>query len=183
MNIDDNKHMQWARELTYATSPATKPLIDNDFRAVGRFLTVTESARFRTSRSDGTTSTVGWTRPSRTGPWRRYGPSVPARCTIIPGNGGGSAADAIVKNAFTRSDCIIKTPSNNPFTAVAIARTMCEMAPDHPITKHVTVAYWRGGDEEFERRLYQPHNIEKSWPGVDSLASSTSPATSSRAWS
>ena len=29
---------------------------------------------------------------------------------IIPGNGGGSAADAIVKNAFTRSDCIIKTP-------------------------------------------------------------------------
>jgi hypothetical protein len=36
LNIDDNKHMQWARELTYATSPATKPLIDNDFRAVGR---------------------------------------------------------------------------------------------------------------------------------------------------
>src|SRR6202021_1337306 len=90
---------------------------------------------------------------------------------IIPGNGGGSAANAIVKNAFTRSDCIIKTPSNNPYSAVAIARPMCEMAPDHPITKHVTVAYWRGGDEELERRLYQPHNIEKilAWGGFASV--------------
>ena len=79
--------------------------------------------------------------------------------------------DAIIRNAFTRSDCIIKTPSNNPFSAVAIGRTMCEMAPDHPITKHVAVAYWRGGDKEIEQRLYQPHNIEKivAWGGFASV--------------
>jgi hypothetical protein len=90
---------------------------------------------------------------------------------IIPGNGMLGAAQTIIKCAFTRSDCIIKTPSNNPFAAVAIGRTMSEMAPDHPITKHVAIAYWRGGDEEFERRLYQPHNIEKivAWGGFASV--------------
>jgi hypothetical protein len=171
LNINDNEHMQWARELTYATSPATKPLIDNDFRGVGRFF---ERDRVRqvADKQIGLDYLNGWvdsTLPDGTvASVRAFG----ARALhIIPGNGGGSAANAIVKNAFTRSDCIIKTPSNNPFSAVAIARTMCEMAPDHPITKHVTVAYWRGGDEELERRLYQPHNIDKilAWGGFASV--------------
>src|ERR1700741_5318121 len=48
---------------------------------------------------------------------------------------------------------------------------MCDMAPDHPITKHVAVAYWRGGDEALEARLYQPHNLEKivAWGGFASV--------------
>jgi Acyl-CoA reductase (LuxC) len=171
LNINDNEHMQWARELTYATSPATKPLIDNDFRGVARFFN-RDRVRHVADKQIGLDYLNGWvdsTLPDGTvASVRAFG----ARALhIIPGNGGGSAANAIVKNAFTRSDCIIKTPSNNPFSAVAIARTMCEMAPDHPITKHVTVAYWRGGDEELERRLYQPHNIDKilAWGGFASV--------------
>ena len=72
---------------------------------------------------------------------------------------------------MTRSDCIIKLPSNDPFTAIAICKTMCEMAPDHPLTKHCAVGYWRGGDSEVERTIYQPHNIEKiiAWGGYDSV--------------
>lgn len=48
---------------------------------------------------------------------------------------------------------------------------MCDMAPDHPITRHFAVAYWRGGDPEVEDRLYQPHNIEKitAWGGLAGL--------------
>jgi hypothetical protein len=70
-----------------------------------------------------------------------------------------------------RSDAIIKAPSNDPFTALAIARTMIDMAPDHPITKHLTVAYWKGGDQTFEERLYQPQNLEKivAWGGYASM--------------
>ena len=70
-----------------------------------------------------------------------------------------------------RSDAIIKAPSNDPFTALAIARTMVEMAPDHPLTKHLSVAYWKGGDQAFEERLYQPQNLEKivAWGGFNSM--------------
>jgi Acyl-CoA reductase (LuxC) len=168
-----NEHMQWARELTYAPSPQTKPLIDNNFRAVSSFFRparVSEIADrtigldhlnswVETTLADGTVSSV-----------RAFGSRA---LHIIPGNGGGpaSAVGTIIRNAITRSDCIIKTPSNNPFTAVAIARTMCEIAPDHPLTKHVAVAYWRGGDEELEARLCQPHNIDKlvAWGGLASV--------------
>ena len=43
--------------------------------------------------------------------------------------------------------------------------------PDHPVTKHLAVAYWRGGDEALESRIYQPHNIEKicAWGGFASV--------------
>jgi len=41
------------------------------------------------------------------------------------------------------------------------------MAPDHPITRHVSVAYWKGGDTAVEEHLYDPRRIEKiiAWGG------------------
>ena len=44
---------------------------------------------------------------------------------------------------------------------------MIDMAPDHPITRHVSVAYWKGGDERIEAALYDPRRIEKivAWGG------------------
>jgi len=90
---------------------------------------------------------------------------------IIAGNVPIVGVATIVRNALTRSDAIIKSPSNDPLTTAAIARTMIDMAPTHPLTKHVTVAYWKGGDKAFEERLYQPKNIEKivAWGGFASI--------------
>lgn len=50
-------------------------------------------------------------------------------------------------------------------------RSLCEYAPDHPVTRHLSVAYWKGGDESFERRFYLPANIEKilAWGGFASV--------------
>ena len=44
---------------------------------------------------------------------------------------------------------------------------MIDMAPDHPITRHVSVAYWKGGDQRIEAHLYDPRRIEKivAWGG------------------
>jgi len=90
---------------------------------------------------------------------------------ITAGNVPTIAAISLLRNVITRSDMIIKTPSNDPLTAVALARTMIEMAPDHPITKHISVAYWKGGDADIEAALYQPKNIEKivAWGGLASI--------------
>jgi hypothetical protein len=168
-----NEHMQWARGLTYAPSPQTKPLIDNNFRAVSSFFQPDRVSEIA-DRTIGLDHLNGWAettlRDGTASSVRAFGART---LHIIPGNGGGpaSAAGTIIRNAITRSDCIIKTPSNNPFTAVAIAMTMCEMAPDHPLTRHVAVAYWRGGDEELEAQLCQPHNIDKlvAWGGLASV--------------
>jgi hypothetical protein len=90
---------------------------------------------------------------------------------IIAGNHPVPALLAIIRNALTRSDAIIKLPSNDPLLALAVARTMCDMAPDHPITKHLAVAYWKGGDIEIEKRVYNPASVEKivAWGGFSSI--------------
>ena len=90
---------------------------------------------------------------------------------IVAGNAPGTSLLTVARNAITRSDAIIKTPSNDPLTAAAIARTMIDMAPDHPLTRHLSVAYWKGGDERVEEKLYTSGNIEKivAWGGMASI--------------
>ncbi len=95
-----------------------------------------------------------------------------ARALHIPaGNGGLVSAVTIIRNVITRSDAIIKVPSNDPLTALAIVRTLRDIAPEHPITKHLCVGYWKGGDSQLEQQLYQPRNIEKivAWGGFASV--------------
>ena len=56
-----------------------------------------------------------------------------ARALHVPaGNGGLVSAVTIIRNAITRSDAIIKIPSNDPLTAMAIARTLADVAPEPP---------------------------------------------------
>ena len=45
------------------------------------------------------------------------------------------------------------------------------MAPNHPITKHLAVGYWKGVDLAVEEVLYRPQHIEKivAWGGLASV--------------
>jgi hypothetical protein len=95
-----------------------------------------------------------------------------ARAThIVAGNGPGVSAATIVRNAITRSDAIIKTPSNDPVTAVAILRTMIDLDPDHPVTRHISALHWRGGDEAVEPTVFSAPGIDKivAWGGVSAI--------------
>jgi hypothetical protein len=90
---------------------------------------------------------------------------------ITAGNVPIVAAITVTRSALTKSDSLIKLPSNDPLTAAAIVRTMIEMDPAHPVTRHFAVAYWRGGEVEIERELYKPAYIERitAWGGMSSL--------------
>lgn len=95
-----------------------------------------------------------------------------SRVLHIPaGNGGLISAVTILRSVITRSDVIIKAPSNDPLTAIAIARTLADVAPNHPITRHLAVGYWKGGDLAVEEALYHPRHIEKivAWGGMASV--------------
>ncbi len=103
---------------------------------------------------------------------RAFGP----RALHIPaGNGGLVSAVTILRSVITRSDAIIKAPSNDPLTAMAIARTLADIAPDHPITRHLAVAYWKGGDTAVEEQLYRPDTSRRSSPGAVSPRSTCHP--------
>jgi hypothetical protein len=91
---------------------------------------------------------------------------------VIAGNVPVVGVATVIRNAITRSDAIVKTPSNDPLTTAAVVRTMVEMAPDHPLTRHISVAYWKGGDEAIESFLYDPRRIEKivAWGGFAGIS-------------
>jgi len=90
---------------------------------------------------------------------------------VVAGNVPIVSIVTVLRGAITRNDVIIKAPSNDPLSANAIVRTMIDMEPNHPLTKHFSVAYWKGGDEEVERRIYQAENVEKivAWGGYSSI--------------
>ena len=90
---------------------------------------------------------------------------------ITAGNVPVVAALTIVRGALTKSDVLIKAPSNDPLTANAIARSLIEVDAGHPVTKHVAVAYWKGGDEEMDKQIIRVSRIDKitAWGGMSSV--------------
>ncbi|MHA2299203.1 MAG: acyl-CoA reductase [Candidatus Hodarchaeales archaeon] len=99
---------------------------------------------------------------------RAYGAKV---LHIIAGNVPVVAALTVIRGALIKSDNIIKLPSNDPLTATAILTTMRDIDKNHPVVKHFSTVYWKGGDQEIERRLVTPYNLEKivAWGGHNSI--------------
>jgi Acyl-CoA reductase (LuxC) len=169
--LDENTFLQEALEHSMGWADLTPPLVQASFE---RLPAMFEAAAVRevAEAAIGVAYLDGWaTRrmaDGRTASVRAVG----ARTVhIIAGNSPLISAVSIIRNAMTRSDAIIKAPSNDPLTALAIARTMVEMAPDHPLTRHLSVAYWKGGDTAIEERLYRPEYVEKiiAWGGLQSV--------------
>lgn len=171
LHVSKNEHLKQSRALSYLTAPTTPPLMDAMYDAIPLFFR-REHIREAAEKSIGIPYLEGWVNEKTA-----KGSTMGVRCFgaralhIVAGNSPTISVSSIIRNAVLRSDMIIKAPSNDPFTAAAIAHTMVDMAPDHPITKHVSVAYWRGGDVEFEEKLYRPQNIEKivAWGGFASV--------------
>jgi hypothetical protein len=90
---------------------------------------------------------------------------------ITAGNVPVVAAMTVARAGLTKSDILIKSPSNDPLTANAIARTLIDLAPDHPVTKHIAVAYWKGGDEFMDSQIVRTSRIDKitAWGGMSSV--------------
>jgi hypothetical protein len=166
-----NSYMQEAFELSCMTSGLTEDILRNCYENIGGFFQA-GLLRDNVERTIGVRYLEGWVAKRLDNGCVESIRAFGSRAVhIIAGNVPGVAALSIARNALTRSDAIIKSPSNDPLTGAAIARTMIDFAPDHPLTRHVTVAYWKGGDDAVESVLYQPRNIEKiiAWGGFSSI--------------
>lgn len=172
LRVADNPHLRQAMELT-AAGPIYSPLMAEalyesfhhmlDRRVLDEYVDQNIDRR----------CLDGWVETplaDRTIAVRAFG----ARALhVIAGNGPVIALMTVIANAIARSDAIVKLPSNEPGAAVAIAKTMIDFAPDHPLTRHLSLAYWRGGDRTIEKHLYSSRNIEKivAWGGFASMRS------------
>jgi hypothetical protein len=169
LNPAQNRHLQEAYELSRATSGLSDSIIRHHYQHIPDFFE-RDVVRDLAERLIGIDYLEGWVeqkatlQPEVSLSIRAFG----ARAVhIIAGNVPVVGVTTVIRNAITRSDAIIKTPSNDPLTTAAVVRTMIDMAPDHPVTRHVSVAYWKGGDSAIESYLYDPRRIEKivAWGG------------------
>jgi hypothetical protein len=112
----------------------------------------------------------GWV-PSPTGQHCRVRAVGTRQLHITAGNVPVVAALTIIRGALTKSDILIKAPSNDPLTANAIMRTLLELDASHPVVKHIAVAYWKGGDEFMDSQIVRTSRIDKitAWGGMSSV--------------
>lgn len=169
--LSENEYLREAYDLNRSASGLTDSVLTMTYNAIPDFLNKAKIAEMLDKRI-GIDYLEGWVPTTmddgRTVSIRAFGAKT---CHITAGNVPLIAVGSLARSCGTRCDTIIKSPSNDPLTATALAQTMIDMEPNHPITKHVTVVYFKGGDTEFESAFYQPQNIEKiiAWGGFASV--------------
>jgi hypothetical protein len=171
LDFESNVHMQEAYEASLIANVLPAAMMKNSYRVLRPLFTRQNILEIADTQV-GLDYLNGWV-PHRLHDGRQLRVrAFGSRMLHIPaGNGGLVSAVTILRSVITRSDVIIKAPSNDPLTAIAIARTLADVAPNHPITKHLVVGYWKGGDTAVEEVLYQPQHIEKivAWGGLASV--------------
>ena len=167
----DNPYMQEAFELSLEAGGLTEPVLRDVYGQLPRMFN-RKHLETLVERTVGSAYLDGWVSQG-TGAQARF--RIRAVGTrnlhITAGNVPVVGAITIIRSALTKSDCLIKLPSNDPLSANAIARTMIDIDPSHPVTKHVAVAYWKGGDEAMESQICRTSRIDKitAWGGMSSM--------------
>ncbi|MHA1450475.1 MAG: acyl-CoA reductase, partial [Candidatus Hodarchaeales archaeon] len=170
LDYNRNTLMQDACELSKTFNGLTAPIIESAYRQVPLFFNK-DILKVIVENEIGSRYLDGWIEtpvPRGKAMVRAYGAKA---LHIIAGNVPLVAALSIIRGALVKSDNIIKLPSNDPLTATAILKTMIEVDSSHPVVKHFSAVYWKGGDIDFERRLINPNYLEKiiAWGGHNSI--------------
>ncbi len=92
---------------------------------------------------------------------------------ITAGNSPLVPIVSLLRAVWTKSPCVLKLPSGAVLPGSLIALIAAMAAPHHPITRHLSMVYWQGGDESVERTLFFPGAFDRIvvWGSPDSIAS------------
>jgi hypothetical protein len=172
LRLEDNPYLQESFELALQAGGLAEPIL----RGVYDQLPFMFDARALTAQVEQTIGIPyldGWVPAPEPHDNVRVRAVGTRQLHITAGNVPVVAALTIVRGALTKSDILIKSPSNDPLTANAIARTLIELDASHPLVKHIAVAYWKGGDEFMDSQIVRTSRIDIQKflsPGIDLTA-------------
>jgi hypothetical protein len=164
-----------ALDFSARTSPLPRSVLERSYASLGRIFD-RRSMEFQVREELGGADVLdGWREVAGapSGRMHRTRAFPPRLIHVIAGNAPGVAALSVLRGALTKGVHLLKLPSNDLFSATAILRAMAAVAPDHPITRSFSAAYWRGGDAKIEGLLFRPQFFDKlvAWGGASTIQS------------
>lgn len=114
--------------------------------------------------------------PAAIPPRRRLRAVPMSQLHITAGNSPVVPAVSALRALATKGPVTVKLPSGALVAGAAFALALWIAGPDHPQTRHSSIAYWRGGDEAVESVLFAHGAFERivvwgSRESVDAVAS------------
>lgn len=173
LDLATNPYLQESLEMTLQVSALPRRIIENTFRRPGQFLT-REALEYRIARTFADPAVLdGWVpHTDQNGHTARVRAFPPRLVHMLAGNSPSAAITSIADAALVKAVNVFKMPSADPFTTVAVLRTMADVEPDHPTLRSMSAVYWRGGDAEVEGVLYRSQYFDKlvAWGGGEAIA-------------
>ncbi|WP_280155458.1 acyl-CoA reductase [Piscinibacter sp. XHJ-5] len=164
-----------ALERGSRTSPLPRDVLERSFAGLGRLFDRRSMAFQVREELGGADVLDGWREVDDAPSGRRHRIRAfpPRLIHVIAGNAPGVAGMSVMRGALTKGVHLLKLPSNDLFSATAILRTLTAVAPDHPVTRSFSAAYWRGGDVKVEGVLFRPQFFDKlvAWGGESTIRS------------
>jgi hypothetical protein len=168
LRLERNPYLQECLEYIAATNPLPRRVVENLYREAPLYLSRQLLESMVESNFANREVLDGWV--DRVDP---YGSKLAIRAFpprivhILAGNAPAGCVASIAQGAIVKAVNLFKMPSSDPFTTVAVLRTMADIDPSHPVVRSMTAVYWQGGDEAIERTLYRPQYFDKivAWGG------------------
>ena len=168
----DNDHMQECIERMCRTHILPRAVVENTARHAAAYLNKrTLMAEVEQNFPDPRALDQWIPKQDYTGRKSFVRAFAPRLIHVLPGNSPGVAVKSVAQGSMVKGINLFKMSSADPFTMVAILRTMADLDPEHPIVKSMSAVYWRGGDDATERVLYRPQYFDKivAWGGGDAI--------------
>jgi hypothetical protein len=101
---------------------------------------------------------------------------------ITAGNALEIPIISVLRAVLTKSAAAIKLPYGATLTGALCSIAASAVAPDHPLTRHLSMVYWPGGDEGIEGVLFQPDAFDRIivWGNPETVSSVQSRALFTR---
>jgi hypothetical protein len=101
---------------------------------------------------------------------------------ITAGNAPQVPIVSALRMILTKSAGVVKSPSEATLPAALLALAAAAAAGDHPLTRNVSLVYWKGGDEAVESALFAPGAFDRIvvWGAPDAVTAVQSRALFTR---
>jgi hypothetical protein len=167
LRLDTNEYLQESLEMSVELAALPRRIVENIFSAPTHVtregLWAALNGNFKDVRAlDGWVDNEG--PDGKVSKVRAFPPRL---VHMLAGNSPSACLMSIVDGALVKAINLYKMPSADPFTTVAVLRTMADIDPDHPVVRSISAVYWKGGDASVEGVVYRPQYFDKlvAWGG------------------